>query len=237
MEGKHILFEGIDGSGKSTLLLAMSSALAAEGKKVFDVVALWKNEGRYPTVQEIAEADVLVTAEPSYVWVGAAIRGEFVRKGAGYSGWSAAMAFSLDREIHYRNIVLPGRERGKTILQDRGIGSAIAYQPIQAESFPLEDLLALPGNILALQHSPTALVVATLPPQLALDRLNARRDKQDNNVFEETARLQALHDRYHSDWFRSILTSRGTTIHAVSTETSQAESEAAAIALFRQIAA
>lgn len=232
---KHIVFDGIDGSGKSTLARAVLKALRDEGRQVLDVPTMWKEHGRYPTEREIADADVIWTAEPSTIWVGAGIRGALIRTGSGYSPVTIAHAFAVDREIHYRSVILPARAAGKTIIQDRSVSSSIAYQVDEPGGLSLADILALPGNALALEHSPQALVIATLSPDTAVSRLAARAGKNDESFYEKKEPLTRFAKHYASDWFRDIFTSRGTTIHAVSTETSQAESEAAAVALCRQL--
>ncbi len=237
MQGTHIVFDGIDGSGKSTLARAVIAALQTGGKHILDVPTLWKQEGRYPSPEEITATDVVWTAEPSTIWIGAGIRGALIRTGSGYSPVTIAHAFAVDREIHYRSVILPARAAGKTIIQDRSVSSSIAYQVDEPGGLPLADILALPGNALALAHSPQALVIATLSPDTAVSRLAARAEKNDESFYERKEPLTRFAKHYTADWFRNIFTSRGTTLHAVSTETSQAESEAAAVALFRQLAA
>lgn len=218
MPGKYIIIEGIDGSGKSTIRDALRADAIAAGKRILDVPAVWKETGDYPSAEAIAAADVVFTAEPSTIWVGRAIRAEFIRNGAGYGAWSTAMAFSLDREIHYRRVVLPARAAGKTIIQDRCVATSIVYQPVQADPIPLEDVLGLPGNALALEHSPDLLLIATLSVDTALSRLAGRHGKDDNAVFERRALLQTFAERYAAPWFRALFTDRGTRVVDISTE-------------------
>ncbi len=233
-KGFHVIVDGIDGSGKSTVVTAIREALAAEGKRVLDVPATWKGRGDYPTPEEIAAADVVVTAEPSTVWVGAAIRGELIRAGAAYGDRSIAQAFALDREIHYRRVVIPAREAGKVILQDRGVSSSLAYQSLRT-GLTIEELSALPGNALALAHSPDALVFATLSVETALARLEARSEKKDHSRYEKRADLEGLAERYAAPWFRTLFTDRGTTVLGLSTEEDRTAVAAAAVALFRSL--
>lgn len=235
MAGQHIIFDGMDGSGKSTLLQAIRTMLEQEGKRVLDVKKIWQEQDAYPTEQDIRSADVIVTAEPSTIWIGKAIRNEICRPNAGYSPYAIAMAFALDREIHYRRVVLPARDAEKIILQDRGISSTLAYQPLQSPDTGVEQLSALPGNALALEHSPTTLVIATLSVDTALERLVKRTEKKDDSIFERRPFLEKLNLRFADPDFRALFTSRGTAVHDLSTETSQAESEAAAVALYRSL--
>lgn len=235
MNGKHIIFDGIDGSGKSTLLYAVRDDLVAQGKKVLDVKAYWQEKHTYPTAEDITSADVVVTAEPSTIWVGQAIRSEMIRTDAGYGPQSIAMAFAIDREIHYRRIILPARAAGKIVLQDRGVSSSLVYQPAQSAEVSLEWLQALPGNALALTHSPTALVIATLSAETAVSRLAARTEKQDDSFFERQTFLATLAQRFASDWLRDLFSQRGTNLHTINTDTDIDSSRTAATALFRSL--
>ncbi|MEK7073269.1 MAG: hypothetical protein AAB974_02405 [Patescibacteria group bacterium] len=228
--GFHIIIDGIDGSGKSTILNAVRDVFATDGKRVLDVPAIWRERGDYPTADEIAEADVICTAEPSTIWVGKAIRAEIIRTGSVYSNRTTAQAFALDRELHYRKIVIPARAAGKIIIQDRGVSSSIAYQAVR-DGVSLEEVLAIPGNALALTHSPDVLVLATLSVDTALARLAARAGKNDDSRYERQADLENLAERYAAPWFQDLFTTRGTRIAELSTASDIATVRAASVAL------
>lgn len=229
-ERLHVIIDGIDGSGKSTIRDALRDFFSERGKRVLDVPAIWRERGDYPTPEEITAADVICTAEPSTIWAGKAIRAEIIRTGTAYSNRTTAQAFGLDREIHYRRVVLPARAAGKTVIQDRGVSSSIAYQAVR-DGVSLDEVLAIPGNALALAHSPDVLVLATLSVETALARLAARAGKRDDSRYERTADLAALAERYAAPWFREIFTSRGTRIADLSTEASRPAVRAASVAL------
>lgn len=229
-KGFHVIIDGIDGSGKSTIRDALRDFFSAGGKRVLDVPSIWRERGDYPTSEEIAAADVVCTAEPSTVWVGKAIRAEIIRTDSAFSNRSTAQAFGLDREIHYRKVVLPSRAAGKIVIQDRGVSSSIAYQAGR-EDVSLEEVLAIPGNALALEHSPDLLVLATLSVDTALSRLAARAGKHDDSRFERRADLEALAERYAAAWFREVFTAGGTRIAELSTEPDMAAVRAASVAL------
>ncbi|MCI0479711.1 hypothetical protein L0Y59_04150, partial [Candidatus Uhrbacteria bacterium] len=74
-----IHIDGIDGAGKSTLLHAATDWAAAHGMRVFDAAAWSKEHGRIPTLEDVGDADMLHTAEPTHAWIGAAIREEIIR--------------------------------------------------------------------------------------------------------------------------------------------------------------
>lgn len=233
-KGFHVIIDGIDGSGKSTIRDALRDFFSADGKRVLDVPSFWRERGDYPTADDIAAADVICTAEPSTIWVGKAIRAEIIRTGTAYSNRTTAHAFGLDRELHYRKIVLPARAAEKIIIQDRGVSSSIAYQAVR-DGVSLEEVLAIPGNALALAHSPDVLVIATLSVDTALSRLAARAGKHDDSRYERQADLENLAERYAAPWFRDLFTSRGTRIAELSTESDIATVRAAAVDLIKTL--
>ncbi len=229
-KGFHVIIDGIDGSGKSTIRDALRDFFSAGGKRVLDVPAVWRERGDYPTAEDIAAAEVICTAEPSTIWVGQAIRTEIIRTGSVYGNRSTAQAFGLDREIHYRRVVIPARAAGKIIIQDRGVSSSIAYQA-DREGVSREEVLAIPGNALALEHSPDVLIIATLSVDTALSRLAARAGKNDDSRYERRADLEARAKCYAAAWFRDIFTATGTRIAELSTEPDIAAVRAASVAL------
>lgn len=212
-ESLFVIIDGIDGSGKNTIARAMLDELAESGKQVFDLVAWSRDHGRLPTVEECSDADVFFTTEPSHVWIGSAIRQELIREGTSYSHRTIAEAFALDRLMLYRRLIIPLRARGKIIIQERGVPSSIVYQADQEGGYSLRELIALPGNALALEHAPDHLVIADCEPASAIARLAARAEKQDQAIFEKLSILEQFHARYHASWFQELWSSRNTPLH------------------------
>ena len=68
------------------------------------------------------------------------------------------------------------------------------------------------------KHAPEILFIADLHPEVAMQRLAARLEKDDNAVFEKRELLDKLHKNYHADWYKEIFESRGTTIHYFPTD-------------------
>lgn len=214
------MVDGIDGSGKHTIVEAMGEQLQSQGHTSFDIGEWSKVHHELPSAELMKDADVIIGVEPSYVWTGAAIRYELVRADKTYSARAIACAFSLDRLVLYKRCYLPALERGTTIIAERGVSSSLVYQPASDETLSVEELLTLPGNTLAMQHAPDHLVIATLDPQIAMQRLGKRSNKQDDHVFEQEAFLKTLHERYHSAWLQKCFTDRGTKIHFLDTHKS-----------------
>ena len=93
--------DGIDGSGKSTLLNAARAWAEERGLRVIDTVAWSKENGRHPTLEDVGDADVLLTAEPTHAGIGKEIREEIIRTNTPYNARFAAEAFSRSRSAIY----------------------------------------------------------------------------------------------------------------------------------------
>ena len=230
-----VMVDGIDGSGKRTIVEAMRDELLSKGSTCFDLGQWCTEHHELPTPQDMQEANVLIGVEPTYTWIGAAIRNEMVRNGREYTTRDIANAFSLDRLVLYKRCYLPALERGMTILAERGVSSSIVYQPAADPSIHLQDLLALSGNALTLQHAPDHLIIASLDPATAMERLAQRSNKHDEHIYEKEAFLRTLHERYHSDWFKKLFTDRGTQVHFLDTSGTIEEVRTAAAALLMQL--
>lgn len=232
--GKFILIDGVAGSGKTTVIQAMFEALTARELHCFRLQD-WK-ETHPPTFAEIMDFDVYFTFEPTRQWIGAAIRGEMSRADQPYGGAELAHAFALDRELMYRRLIMPALEAGKTVVQDRGISTSIVYQPIQPNSLSLEAILDLPGNKLALQLSPTDLVLTSTPIDKIVDRIRNRPTTQGaTGVFADVELARRVDAHYREPWFRELFESRGTRIHTLDTSGMLEESQANAVALIEQL--
>jgi len=208
-DGLHVMIEGIDGSGKSTVLNACRSWAEERGIVFFDVVAFSEREGRLPSVDEVGDATGLITAEPTFCWTGKAIREEIIAKHevrgtsdvGRYTGWETAQAYALDRLVLFRRLVIPFLQNhpDRIIFQDRGLGSSLAYQPLQDLTLTMERLLELPGNAQTIAFAPTLLLLIRTEAAAAMARLAKRTEKQDDVIFEEPDFQSKLVKRYLSD--------------------------------------
>ncbi|MFT4249762.1 MAG: dTMP kinase [Candidatus Woesearchaeota archaeon] len=207
----HIILEGLDGTGKTTLLNALSEEL--EAKKVFDVVEFEKIHDRKPLAVDVnrgvalQEADVVLVAEPTHSGIGRVIRSELIGiTSREYSQETLAQAYALDREILLKTIVLPALKRGQTVVQSRSWISSIIYQKALNKELSVSELRAIPGNILAEQYLPTAVIytrVAT--PKQILKRMKGRNYDKHENLEVQTKVFAA----YESEWFRMYLETIG----------------------------
>ena len=160
MKHKFVMVDGLDGSGKGTIVDGLAEWAERKAMSILDIRNYCRDKNDFPSVEEIEKAEVILSCEPTFCYVGKAIREELVRTSERrYSAWSLAQAFSLDREILYRRVIIPAVKAGKYIFQERGLTSSIVYQPVQ-ERIQLSELLKLPGNRLSVQNPPSLF----LPP-------------------------------------------------------------------------
>lgn len=212
------MVDGIDGSGKASIIKSLTDWAENKKLKILDLKNYWKTKHTFPEPEEISEYDVIISAEPTFSMVGQAIREEIVRENnRAYSAWTTAEAFSLDREILYRRVIIPALEQGKIIFQERGVTTSIVYQPVQKESIELEKILELPGNKLALEYRPDLIIIATVDPKEAIKRL-AERNKKDNSIFEKLPFLEKVDERFTAPWFRELMEARGSKIVYLKTD-------------------
>lgn len=198
----HVMVEGIDGSGKHTIIKAFTEVALDLDRAVFDVTYYSKDKDRLPDIAAFEDHPVILTAEPTYAWVGKFIREEITRKNDSrrYSARFTALQYSSDRIVHYKMVVLPALESRKIVIQERGSPSSFCYQPIQDEGYPLEELIKLDGNQLSLQHQPDLLIIAKVEPEKAMQRLKNRRHKNDTSKFEDLEFLKKLQPRYEGPY-------------------------------------
>lgn len=223
-DGRFIVIDGIDGSGKSTVIKAMRSFTEESGKSSFDLIAWCKEKNTLPSFEDVKDKDILFTAEPTYAWIGAAMRQEMFLGQEPYSPTDFAHAFSLDRLLLYRRLIIPALNAGKTIIQDRSVSTSIIYQADTEDGISLENLLELPGNSLALEHPPDHLILTDISPEVALSRISGRSKEKQEDVFETIDQLKSFDERFRSDWFEKIYTDRGTKLHRLDTKTGMKES-------------
>ncbi|MFA4873571.1 MAG: hypothetical protein WC659_06640 [Patescibacteria group bacterium] len=212
--GMFIMLDGLDGSGKSTIVGGIADYFKKNNLKIFDLKKYWKKHKTYPELHEVLEADVILSAEPSSVWAGEAIRRELIHDHSAekYSARLTAQAFSIDRAILYRRVIIPALKVGKIVVQDRGVTTSLIYQPVQNGKMPLGELLRLEGNSLALHWAPDILLVADITPQRAMERLALRAEKKDQAIFERLSFQKKIYKRFKSGWFKSLMSRYGSKV-------------------------
>jgi dTMP kinase len=215
--GLFIMIDGIDGSGKGTIIGGIADWLKKDKLKIFDLKEYWRAHKTYPELCKALEADVILSAEPTLVWAGEAIRRELIHNNRAekYSAELTSQAFSIDRSILYRRIIIPALKAGKTVIGDRGMTTSMVYQPIQNGKISLRKLIKLEGNALALRWAPDVLMIADVKPEIAMARLEKRVEKRDNIIFERLAFQKKIYARFRAPWFKKIISRHGSKIFYV----------------------
>ena len=226
-----IMIDGIDGSGKSTVVQVWKDYLASQGNAIFDLKHYWKTNGRYPELEETRAYDFIFSCEPTFAGMGKVIREELIKNGADYPPRAIVEAFSLDRLILYKKIIIPLLASGKAVVQDRGVSTSLAYQSLSRRTgsgsrldvgtnpeFTFAKIAEFVGNQLALENRPDHLVIAKIPADKALARLHERSGKKDNAIFEKLDFQTKAAAIFYSKAYQKIFTGRGTTIHYLNTD-------------------
>ncbi len=212
--GRIFVLDAIDGAGKSTVLANLRNRFEAAGKRVFDLVEYEKTAHQFPTPDQLADADVLIVAEPSYCSVGAHIREHLIKAGSTPDPREVAEAFAADRAELYGTILLPWLASHPTgiILQDRGVITSLAYQPLTSETITTEWLLALPGNQVELSRTPNAILLLELDPDVARARLAGRNDPSQQQIYDRDDFQRTLAHRYRDEQVLAPFRATGTQI-------------------------
>ncbi len=234
-KGTFIVLDGIDGSGKSSIIKTWADHLSSQGKKVFSLKTYWTEHHTHPTVEEVASYDVILSAEPTTVWAGAAIRQEMIQSGSTYSATAIADAYALDRLTLYKRLILPLLDQGKIILQDRSVSTSLCYQPLQDTSLSMAQVAEREGNKFALSHAPRHLILVDVSPETALNRLGGRHEKKDNALFEQESFLTQARERFLDPAYQAYFTNEGTNIHTLNAEADFAIIQTQAIQLLDRL--
>jgi thymidylate kinase len=220
---KFAMVDGIDKSGKSAIIAAFLHWAESQGMKVVDLPHLWGELDAnqrpklttIPLLKDIEPVDLIISAEPTYTAIGKVIREEVISEHhpRPYSALATAHAYALDRNMLYNRLLIDALVQGKYVVQDRGFVTSIVYQSVQGEQegLKLDDILALPGNALALEHMPGLLVVPRIDPGLAAQRGDTRA-KQDHAIFERLEFQRKIAEAYASGWLREFFERRGTAV-------------------------
>lgn len=244
VDKRYLIIDGLDGAGKSTVIEAAKSWFAGKKLSVFDATAWSKQQGRLAALEDAESADALFTAEPTYVGTGAAIRHIVLPVGSTYSTRNTAEAYALDRDMHCRDLVHPFLERfpEKWVIQERGLISSLAYQPLQSlrnqDTPPMsqEEVFQLPGNQTSLRHAPCIFIFLDIDASTAQKRLHARRGTEPEDIFDNQGFQAALRERYLLPRIQEPWTSQGTRIVTIDGSQDKNAVEQEVTRLFTQIA-
>ncbi len=218
VKNKFVMVDGLDGSGKSAAMQALKEWAHERKLKTFDLKTHWREHDTIPSLDDTEGCEVIISAEPTYALVGKGIREEIIKDNKrDYSAQSTAFAFSLDREILYRRLLIPALKAGRYVFQERGIVTSMVYQPVQGQ-ISLTEIINLPGNRLALQHAPGLVIVPKLSAITCLERLK-NRSKKDDAIYEKLPFQEKIKERFESEWLQTLLKNNGGSVVYIENET------------------
>lgn len=212
-----IMIDGIEGGGKSTIVESWKKCASEQGKNIFDLKKYGLENGRYPEYNELQSYDIIFSAEPTFFGIGKIIREEMIKNGSDYSELAIAQAYSLDRLVLYKKIILPALQDNKIVIEDRGVSTSLCYQALSG-NLSLDILAQLPGNALALKHRPDHLILISMSIETAQKRLASRYEKQDDAIFDKIDFQQKAATMYLSPEYQKLFTDRGTAIQYLNTD-------------------
>jgi dTMP kinase len=199
-DGIFLMVDGIDGAGKSTIVRTWINHLKDKGNLVLNLKDYW-SRNEFPSKKKIKKHDVVVSAEPTSIWTGSAIRQELIQDKSDYPTKTIAQAFALDRFVLYKKVILPALQEGKIVLQDRGVSTSLCYQSLESD-LSIKQIAAIEGNKFTLNNLPDLLLITDVDIKEALGRLDDRTDKKDNSEFERKKFLQQARAKFLSDGFQ-----------------------------------
>ncbi len=211
MEGKFIVFEGINGCGKQFAAQTAAQFMKDKGYCGLDLVEYTKKNLNFPEPEDVMEYDYFLTAEPTHCWVGKAIRSElFFNNSRNYDEITMMNAYALDRHILYKRLIVPLRNSGKMILQERTLTSSLAIQTSGENAVSWQDIFEHPDHKYVLENLPDIIVVINISPTFAQELTDARcADEADNDKYENIIKQTKMAEVYNSEEFRREFESRG----------------------------
>jgi dTMP kinase len=154
MQGKFIVFEGIDKSGKHTQSRILFEYLRRRGERV-----MYTEE---PTADNVA---------------GRAIKDWLAGKFELKSGEAITLLYTADRYEHLKTTILPALAKGMTVISDRYFYSTIAYE---SAIFGVEEKWIRELNEKA--RRPDVVIFIDIAPEISLKRRRARPDDRLEKV-------------------------------------------------------
>jgi dTMP kinase len=173
--GRFLVLEGGDATGKTTQTARLAARLRAENR------------------------DVRQTFEPGGTELGGSLRHLLLDGGGTVEPEAEALLMAADRAQHVLEVIRPALARGEWVVSDRFVPSSLAYQGVgRGLGVPAIELV---NGIATGGLEPDLVIVLDLPPEVAIERFGAARDRLEE---EDDAFRLAVHEAY-----RDLAGSRG----------------------------
>lgn len=248
-KGVFVVVDGLDGVGKGEVERAIIGYEQRQGRAVLDTVAFSRAHRKgLPELKDFWNPpeiyyDTLSTAEPTYASMGHTIRHEMIaRNKRVYSATSQIQAYSLDRLIQMKRVIIPALENGLHVIQARCCAATLTYQSIIAQDEGLdpvqirEEILKEEGNALQLQYAPDLLIIPLIKDiGKLIQRLRERgyTRKDDNAIFENVEFQGRLNPLFRSTWLRNIFEKAGTKVCYIDASISEHETRKRTLELYK----
>jgi thymidylate kinase len=236
------VISGLDGIGKGTIEKAILEYENSRGSTIFDSVSFSLKQGRLPSLEECGDADIVLTAEPTRCGIGKVIREEIVAKnGRSYSSNSQIQAYSLDRLVQMKSLVIPLLEDGRSVVQSRCFAETLNYQLLEAlregkdPQKIREYVLSQEGSQLELNWAPSLLIIPTIKNvDELMKRIEARKadGKDDNCVFENPDFQRKLKPLFEDIWLKNLFEGVGTEVRYLDAGISVEETKRQALDIY-----
>ncbi|HSO95063.1 MAG TPA: dTMP kinase [Acidimicrobiia bacterium] len=173
--GRFIVLEGGDATGKTTQAGMLAGRLRDQGR------------------------EVVQTFEPGGTRLGSSLRRILLDGEGTVEPEAEALLMAADRAQHVLEVVRPALSRGDWVVSDRFMPSSLAYQGVgRGLGVPAIEIV---NGIATGGLEPDLVVVLDLPPEVAIKRFGAARDRLEE---EDDAFRLAVHEAY-----RDLAGSRG----------------------------
>ncbi len=170
LKGKFITFEGGECTGKTTIINEIAKKLTSLG------------------------FDVIITREPGGIDIAEQIREIILNpKNTKMVPETEALLYAASRMQHLKEKVIPALEAGKIVLCDRYLDSSLVYQGY-ARNLGVKSILEI--NHFATMYMPDLTIFIDVKPEIALGRLNSRKEKVDRLDSEGLLFHQKVYNGY-----------------------------------------
>ncbi len=182
---------------------------------------------------------ILEVSEPTHFGIGPVIREEIIAKNSrDYSSDIKIQAYSLDRLILMKRVIIPFLEHGQDVIQSRNFASTLCYQSLeaQAEGKSIEDvrkkILEQEGSQIELEYAPNLLIISTIQDVSELIERLERRKKTDECIFENINFQTQLKPFYEDPWLKDLFVKHGTTVAYLDAGISEESTKEQAIEIY-----
>jgi dTMP kinase len=165
--GRFIVLEGGDATGKTTQAGILANRLRDQGR------------------------EVIQTYEPGGTALGGSLRRLLLDGEGTVEPEAEALLMAADRAQHVLEVVRPALARGDWVVSDRFVPASLAYQGVgRGLGVPAIEIV---NGIATTGLEPDLVLVLDLPPEVAIERFGAARDRLEE---EDDAFRLAVHEAY-----------------------------------------